>query len=188
MKKFDEAMYPGWNDRLHYPALTVGHAACLLSRVHPLAYEGKGYDDLPASVKGKGDVILGAIRKRELLPEVLYVARDGRLTPIESNQLLPGDSIAYDTTLASESFAKWCAAHGYEHPWQFGTHAIEEKPLAKRERTSLLAVIRILAVMAKADGRGAAVAVEKQLQELGFNSPKEHVIRDILKRANELEP
>lgn len=62
----------------------------------------------------------------------------------------------------------------------------QEKPLADRERTSLLVIIRALSVMAKADGRGAATAVEKQLQELGFDSPKEKTIRELLKEAGEL--
>jgi len=63
-----------------------------------------------------------------------------------------------------------------------------EKPLQERERTSLLAIIRALSIMAKAEGRGATSAVEKQLQELGFDSPKEATIRALLKEAGGLQP
>ncbi|TAL89484.1 MAG: hypothetical protein EPN69_13355 [Rhodanobacter sp.] len=63
-----------------------------------------------------------------------------------------------------------------------------ERPLRERERTSLLAIIRALSVMAKADGRSATGAVEKQLQELGFDSPKEATIRGVLKEASDLQP
>ena len=60
-----------------------------------------------------------------------------------------------------------------------------DKPLEARERASLLRIIRALVVMAKADGRGTATAIEKQLQQLGLDGPKEATIRSILKQAIE---
>ncbi len=188
MTNFDEVDYPGWNDWQHYSVLTVGHAACLLSGVHPLTFAGTGYDGLPASVRSKGHVITDAIQKRELLPRTLYVVRNGNLTCMASDQLPTSDPIAYDTILAFEDFAKWCNEYGYEHPWQDDTHASDERPLSARERRTWLAIIRALSVMAKLPDRGAAGAVEKQLQELGFGSPKVKVIGDVLSEARALEP
>jgi len=66
--------------------------------------------------------------------------------------------------------------------------AVNDKPLNARERTSLLAIIRALSVMAKLPERGATAAVERQLQELTFESPKEATIRDLLREARELQP
>lgn len=61
-------------------------------------------------------------------------------------------------------------------------------PQAIRERTSLLRIIRVLAKMAEANGRGTAVAVERGLEELGFKSPKVATIRKLITEATELEP
>ena len=72
-----------------------------------------------------------------------------------------------------------------------GTGRVFDSPLKDadpRERTSLLRVIRALDVMTKLPERGAPTVVEKQLQELGFNSPREAAIRKILADARALEP
>lgn len=66
--------------------------------------------------------------------------------------------------------------------------AVTDKPLVTRERTSLLAIIRALSVMAKLPERGATASVERQLQELKFDTPKEATIRDLLREARELQP
>ncbi|MBW4049780.1 MAG: hypothetical protein HIU89_18235 [Proteobacteria bacterium] len=62
-----------------------------------------------------------------------------------------------------------------------------DKPLEVRERSNLLRIIRALAVMAHLPDRGAALAVEKQMSELRFDSPKEATIRSVLKEARDLE-
>lgn len=65
----------------------------------------------------------------------------------------------------------------------------EEKPLAPRERGSLLRVIRALDVMAKLPERGAAVGLLHQLEQLGFTSgPGDTTIRKTLEQARALEP
>lgn len=66
--------------------------------------------------------------------------------------------------------------------------APKQRDVDTRERVSLLAMIRALSVMAKAEGRGATASIERQLQELGFDSPKERTIREFLKEACELQP
>lgn len=60
--------------------------------------------------------------------------------------------------------------------------------LSPRERASMLRIIRALAEMAKLKDRGSASPVEKQLQALGFDGPKESTIREILKEARDLDP
>lgn len=192
MTNFDEATHPGWNDWRRHSTVTMGQAVCLLSRVHPIAYEGKGYDDLPVDAKSKGYVIKHAIQQGELSPKELYVVRDGRVEPIAARLLLPHEQIAYETVFTRDSFARWCDEHGDLHPWAASqrspTHVPEDKPLTSRERTSLLAIIRALSVMTKANGRGATSAIEAQLHELGFDSPKEATIRTLLREASELQP
>jgi hypothetical protein len=65
----------------------------------------------------------------------------------------------------------------------------EEKPLAPRERGSLLRVIRALDVMAELPERGAAVGLLHQLEQLGFTSgPGDTTIRKALEQARALEP
>jgi len=63
-----------------------------------------------------------------------------------------------------------------------------EKALDPRERATLLRIIRALGCMAKLPERGAATSVEKQLEELGFASPKDTAIRAVLKNAASLQP
>ena len=63
-----------------------------------------------------------------------------------------------------------------------------DAPLSSRERGNLLRVIRALDSMAKLPSRGAAPSIEKQLQELGFTSPKESTIRGIIDEARRLNP
>lgn len=62
-----------------------------------------------------------------------------------------------------------------------------EKSQDPRERTSMLRIIRALAVMAGLPDKGATASVEVQLQELGFASPKEAAIRKLLKEASNLQ-
>ncbi|MGH8110460.1 MAG: hypothetical protein ACREPL_00745 [Rhodanobacteraceae bacterium] len=62
------------------------------------------------------------------------------------------------------------------------------KPLDARERANALRVIRALAVMANMPDRGAAPSIEKQLQVLGFNGPRDATIRKLLGEARALEP
>jgi len=59
--------------------------------------------------------------------------------------------------------------------------------LGERARTSLLRIIRALDKMADLPHRGPSSSIEEQLQKLGFMSPKEAVIRDVIKQARELE-
>ncbi len=63
-----------------------------------------------------------------------------------------------------------------------------DKPLDARERISLLRIIRALDVMAKLPDRGAAPCIEMQLQQLGFNSPRDSAIRSAIHEARALEP
>lgn len=63
----------------------------------------------------------------------------------------------------------------------------DDGTLASRERTTLLKIIRALDVMAKLPVRGAAASVERQLQELGFDGPKDATIRSVLKDARDLD-
>lgn len=62
-----------------------------------------------------------------------------------------------------------------------------DEPLDPRERTTLLRIIRALAIMAKLPERGATGSIEKQLQELGFTGPKDAAIRKVLADARMLE-
>jgi hypothetical protein len=62
-----------------------------------------------------------------------------------------------------------------------------EKPLASRERNTLLRIIRALTEMAKLPRRGATASVEAQLQMMGFGNPKEATIRRLLVEARALE-
>jgi len=57
-----------------------------------------------------------------------------------------------------------------------------------RQRPTLLRIIRALYEMANFPERGATAVVEKQLQMLGFLSPKEATIRSVLTQAAGLEP
>jgi hypothetical protein len=59
----------------------------------------------------------------------------------------------------------------------------DEKPLREPERGNWLAIIHALAVLAKLPPRGATSSVERQLQELGYDTPKERTIRDVLNEA-----
>ncbi len=64
----------------------------------------------------------------------------------------------------------------------------KDTPMDERERASMLRVIRALDVMASLPKRGAATPIETQLQQLGFNKPKEAVIRKLIEDARALEP
>ena len=66
-------------------------------------------------------------------------------------------------------------------------HPNESTLADARERGSLLRIVRSLDVMANLPDRGAASAIELQLQQLGFGSPKEATIRKILDEARKLE-
>lgn len=195
MKSFDEATHPGWGDWMHLASLTIGEAACLLSRVHPMDYCGKGFNELPAKVKSKGLVLANAIQKGELLPKQLYVVRSGRLEPAAIGALLSGDQIAYDTTLACDHFAKWCDKHGYPHPWapgdQSSNRTSEVKPLVTRERETLLSLIAVLAELAGIDlrpdtkGHAEAASIMGELQARKVNIDK-RTVADKLTAAREL--
>jgi hypothetical protein len=67
-------------------------------------------------------------------------------------------------------------------------HAADDQPLTSRERSNLLRIIRALSIMAKLPERGAALAVEKQLEDLHFTSPREGTIRNALNEARDMEP
>jgi hypothetical protein len=61
------------------------------------------------------------------------------------------------------------------------------KRIDTRREKSLLRVIRALLVEAKLPDRGAAPSVVKQLEVLGFNSPKDDVVAGIIVAARALE-
>lgn len=63
-----------------------------------------------------------------------------------------------------------------------------DRDLKPRERRSVLTVMRALIVMANLNRRGTAGSVEKQLEALGFSSPKEQKIREVMKEAMSLGP
>jgi hypothetical protein len=117
MANFDEALHPGWNDWQHIKSVTYGVAACLLSDVHPLDYDGKGYPELPTRTKSKGNLIKVAILTRELSTISTYVIRDGVATPVTDSKLLPKEEPAYETTVSVSELAEWCDAKGIPHPW-----------------------------------------------------------------------
>ena len=64
----------------------------------------------------------------------------------------------------------------------------QSKPLDPRERTSLLRIIRALDVMAALPDRGAATSIEAQLQQMGFDGPKDSAIRSAIEAARALAP
>jgi len=68
------------------------------------------------------------------------------------------------------------------------TNGSNDKPLDARERTTLLRVIRALDAMAELPERGAPSSIEKQLQVLGFDGPKDSAIRAAIDEARKLEP
>lgn len=61
--------------------------------------------------------------------------------------------------------------------------ADSNRPPRDDVRTNYLRVIRALHLMAKLQDRGATTSVLHQLQELGFDSPKEDTVRKILDEA-----
>lgn len=63
-----------------------------------------------------------------------------------------------------------------------------EKPLDTRERTSMLRIIRALDVLAKLPERGPASSIQRQLELLKFQGPKEGTIRPIIEAARGLDP
>jgi len=66
----------------------------------------------------------------------------------------------------------------------------EEKPITTKERNNLLRVVAALAKQAGiniGEGKGAATAIEAAVASAGFDGPKEKTIRDILKKAREIE-
>ena len=65
---------------------------------------------------------------------------------------------------------------------------VAEKPLDVRERTSLLRIIRALDAMAKLPVRGWAGSVERQLEQLGFDGPRDATIRQVVEAARAMEP
>lgn len=68
------------------------------------------------------------------------------------------------------------------------TASDRDMPLDARERKNMLRVIRALENMATLPARGAATSVEAQLQQLGFDGPREATIRKLLDQARALEP
>ena len=64
----------------------------------------------------------------------------------------------------------------------------KEKPFDGRERNTLLRIVRALDAMAHLPARGPTAAVQRQLETLGFNNPKEAAIRRLLEEARALEP
>lgn len=63
----------------------------------------------------------------------------------------------------------------------------DERPVQSRERSNMLRVIRALCVIGSLPPRGAAIPIEKQLQVLGFDGPKESTIRSIVDAARDME-
>lgn len=128
---------------------------------------------------------------------MLAKANIGKMT---ITQLTIGDASKTEITLAS--FAEWAIGVHWNIPEELRAMAAKEpeeqrqvrekgsaqSELSARERMSLLRIIRALSIMANVDKRGATSAVEKQLQELGFDGPREATIRSILKEANDLQP
>lgn len=107
--------------------------------------------------------------------------------------------ISFPTTLGEiRSRLLPVIGEGFMDPFDLADHVAKQhalaassasnKELRTRERSTLLTIIRGLSAMASVDRRGAASAVEKQLEELGFQSPKGQTIRDALKAAFEIEP
>lgn len=65
----------------------------------------------------------------------------------------------------------------------------EQKELSTKHRRTLLRIIRaLLEMVPRLPNRGAAVPIEKQLQQLGFSSPRDDTIAKVIKEAQELEP
>jgi hypothetical protein len=69
-----------------------------------------------------------------------------------------------------------------------GPAADQGASLDARERKNMLRVIRALECMAALPARGAATSVEAQLQQMGFDGPREATIRKLLDQARALEP
>ena len=68
------------------------------------------------------------------------------------------------------------------------TNKADDDSVGTRRLNSYLRIIRALAVMAKLPERGAAMSVQSELETLGFTSPKDTTIRDILAEARGLAP
>ncbi|MFK2905679.1 hypothetical protein ISP17_17100 [Dyella ginsengisoli] len=64
----------------------------------------------------------------------------------------------------------------------------KKKPFDGRERNTLLRILRALDAMAGLPVRGASGVVERELETLGFNTPKEAAIRRLLEESRALEP
>lgn len=69
-----------------------------------------------------------------------------------------------------------------------GIVAALDKSVTVKERNNLLRIIDALAVMNDLSDRGAVAAVEKQLEVLGYDGPKDDTIRGVLSYARKLRP
>jgi hypothetical protein len=67
------------------------------------------------------------------------------------------------------------------------TKTTQDKPMATKERNSLLRIIRALDVMAELPDRGPASCIVLQLQQLGFSGPSDDTIRKVIIDARALE-
>ncbi len=128
----------------------------------------------------------------------------GELSAIRSNNPLEGRAFGLDeddkTSVRQADVRQWLNAINHNSAFFFLTNpdhwpnargevpSVTDKPLALRERGTLLRIIRALDVMVKLPPKGAASSVERQLQEIGFDSPKESTIRNLLAEARALEP
>lgn len=67
------------------------------------------------------------------------------------------------------------------------TNNANNKPLNPKREKTLLRIIRALDGLAELPERGAAKEVVAKLQGLGFNSPDDDTVRDVLNEARNLE-
>ncbi|MBU8978167.1 hypothetical protein JI752_018625 [Lysobacter sp. MMG2] len=87
-----------------------------------------------------------------------------------------------------DGYVMVCQSTGPDDVMFVAEHSKERESLAldARREKSLLRVIRALDVMARLPKRGAAAAIEAQIQALGFVGPNDETIRKILEEARGL--
>lgn len=163
--------YTYWGKAAYW---TIEEACALLSGIRPTKHL-RGEDILPLA-----DYAAPAKRYAELQ---LLLLRENNDSPYV--KLCPSDVLAWARSLELEVPQPLTDAVG-----RYATNpaaASADEPLDPRERTTLLRIIRALAIMAKLPERGATGSIEKQLQELGFTGPKDAAIRKVLSDARMLE-
>lgn len=130
-------------------------------------------DTLDAYMEGEGDAAVAAL-------EAIKATRE---------RLVDAKSVAEARKRASLMSEDEVVALFMENQRLKSEKGIEtERPLNPRERNNFLRIIRALDVMAKLPQRGCSTSILTQLQEMGFDGPREDKVRAVIDEARKLDP